>query len=58
MQSLLWSALGTLVSLATCGVAIPLFLVVHVYAAVCALGGEDFEYPLVGDLARRLRTPA
>lgn len=56
LQALLWSALGTIVSFATCGLAIPAFLVVHLYAAFKALDGSDFEYPLVGDLARRLGT--
>lgn len=54
MQALLWSALGTVVSLATCGLAMPVFLGFHVYAAICVLGGEDYEYPLVSELARRL----
>lgn len=54
LQALLWSAFGTLVSLATCGLAIPLFMAVHIYAAVKALDGEGFEYPLVGDLAKKL----
>jgi uncharacterized Tic20 family protein len=54
LQALLWSAFGTIVSLATCGLAIPLFLAVHIYAAVKALDGEGFEYPLVGDLAKKL----
>lgn len=57
LQALLWSLLGTLVSAATCGVAIPLFLVVHLVAAAKSLGGEHFEYPLVGDVARRLVWP-
>jgi uncharacterized Tic20 family protein len=55
LQALLWSALGTIVSFATCGVAIPLFLVVHLYAAFKALDGSDFEYPLVGTVAQRLQ---
>jgi uncharacterized Tic20 family protein len=54
LQALLWSAFGTLVSLATCGLAIPLFMVFHVYAAICVLDGRDYEYPLVGDLAKKL----
>ncbi len=54
LQALLWSALGTLVSLATCGLAIPVFLVVHVYAAFQALEGNDFEYPLVGSVVHKL----
>lgn len=53
MQSLLWSALGTLVAAATCGLAIPVFLLFHVIAAVKTLDGVDYEYPLVGDLARK-----
>jgi uncharacterized Tic20 family protein len=55
LQALLWSALGTVVSALTCGVAVPVFLVVHVYAAVQALEGKDYAYPLVGDLAAKLR---
>lgn len=54
LAALLWSAFGTLVSLATCGVAIPVFLVIHVYAAIRVLEGEDYEYPVVGNLARKL----
>lgn len=54
LQALLWSAFGTLVSLATCGLAIPVFMIVHVHAALHALDGREYEYPLVGDLARRL----
>jgi uncharacterized Tic20 family protein len=56
LQALLWSAFGTLVSVATCGLAIPLFMVVHVHAAIHALDGRPYEYPLVGDLARKLAT--
>jgi uncharacterized Tic20 family protein len=56
LQALLWSALGTITSFATCGLAIPVFLVVHLYAAFKALDGSDFEYPLVGTLARQLGT--
>ena len=52
LQALLWSAAGTIVSLATCGVAIPVFLAFHVYAAYKVLRGEEYEYPLVGDFAR------
>jgi len=54
LQALLWSAFGTVVSLATCGLAIPLFLAFHIYAAIKVLDGQDYEYPLVGDLARKL----
>jgi uncharacterized Tic20 family protein len=53
LQALLWSALGTIVSLATCGLAIPVFLVWHMIGAVRALGGRRFDYPLVADMARR-----
>lgn len=54
MQALLWSALGTVVSVATCGLAMPVFFGFHVYAAICVLGGDDYEYPLVNELAQRL----
>ncbi len=53
LQSLLWSLLGTCVSLATCGLAIPVFLVWHIVAAIRAIDGLPYEYPLVGDVARR-----
>ncbi len=53
LQSLYWSLFGSLVSLATCGLAIPFFLCWHVYAAIKTLSGEDYEYPLVGEMARR-----
>lgn len=54
LQALLWSAFGTLVSLVTCGLAIPVFMVFHLVAAVRVLEGRDYEYPLVGALARKL----
>ena len=54
LQALLWSGLGTMVSLATCGLAIPIFMGFHILAAVRVLEGHDYEYPLVGDLARKL----
>jgi uncharacterized Tic20 family protein len=53
LQSLLWSLFGTVVSLATCGLAIPVFLVWHVMAAIKTVEGHEYEYPLVGDAARR-----
>jgi uncharacterized Tic20 family protein len=54
LQALLWSGFGTLVSLATCGLAIPIFMAFHIVAAVRVLEGHDYEYPLVGELARKL----
>jgi uncharacterized membrane protein len=54
LQALLWSALGTVVSAATCGLAIPLFLIVHVYAAFQALDGKEFDLPLVSTAADSL----
>ena len=54
MQALLWSLSGTVVSAATCGVAIPIFLAFHVYAALKILRGEEYEYPVVGEIARTL----
>jgi uncharacterized Tic20 family protein len=54
LQALLWSAFGTLVSMLTCGVAIPVFLGFHIYAAVRILRGDDYEYPVVGELASKL----
>jgi uncharacterized membrane protein len=53
LQSLLWSLLGTLVSLLTCGLAIPFFLLWHVIAAIKTITDGDYEYPLVGGAARR-----
>jgi uncharacterized Tic20 family protein len=54
LQALIWSAFGTIVSFATCGLAVPVFLAVHVYAAFQALEGRDFEYPLVGGVVQKL----
>jgi uncharacterized membrane protein len=51
LQSLLWSLFGTVVSLATCGLAIPVFLVWHFIAAYKTMRGEHYEYPLVGKAA-------
>jgi uncharacterized membrane protein len=57
LQALLWSVFGTVVSAATCGVAIPVFLAFHLYAAWKCWRGEEYEYPVAGDLARGLLTP-
>ncbi len=54
LQSVLWSLLGTVLSLVTCGLAIPVFMVWHVIATVKASAGHDYEYPLVGSFARSL----
>ena len=54
LQSLLWSLLGTIVSLATCGLAIPVFLVWHLIAAVKTMTHDDYDYPLVGEAAHRV----
>ena len=53
LQSLLWSLLGTVVSLLTVGLGIPVFLVWHIVAAVKTMRHGDYSYPLVGDAARR-----
>ena len=52
LQALFWSAFGTVVSILTCGVAIPVFLAFHLYAAWRIWRGEEYEYPVAGDLAR------
>jgi uncharacterized protein len=54
LQALLWSAFGTLVSLATCGLAIPVFMAFHIVAAVRAMEGQEYEYPLIGDVVRKI----
>jgi uncharacterized protein len=54
LQSLLWSLAGTIVAFATCGVAIPVFLVWHFIAAVKTADGQPYEYPVVGEIARGL----
>jgi uncharacterized membrane protein len=53
LQALLWSLLGTVVSLATCGLAIPVFLVFHLIAAYKVFVGQDYAYPIVGEVARQ-----
>ena len=35
--------------------SLPVFMGFHILAAVRALEGQDFEYPLIGDLVRKLR---
>jgi uncharacterized Tic20 family protein len=52
LQALVWSLFGTVVSALTCGVAIPVFLAFHIYAAWRVHRGEEYEYPLAGDVAR------
>jgi len=54
LQALLWSLGGTVISLATCGLAIPVFMVFHVLAAVRVANGENYEYPIVSDIAKKL----
>jgi len=54
MQSLLWSLAGTVVAALTCGLAIPVFMVFHAIATWKTLQGEDYEYPLVGEVARQI----
>ena len=56
LGALLWSGFGTIVSALTCGLAIPVFMIFHIVAAVKALEGVEYEYPLVSDLAKRLST--
>ena len=56
LQALLWSVFGTIVSAVTCGVAIPVFLAFHLYAAWKIWRGEEYEYPIAGDLARGIVT--
>src|SRR5580700_3205362 len=53
LQALLWSLLGSLVALLTCGLAIPVFLAWHVIGAVRAFEGKPYDYPFVADVARR-----
>ncbi len=53
LAALLWSILGTIASILTCGLAIPIFLVFHLVAAFKALSGEEFVYPWVGESARK-----
>ena len=51
-DAMIWSALGTLASIATCGLAIPVFATFHVIAAVKAYAGEPYRYPFLGSGAR------
>jgi uncharacterized Tic20 family protein len=52
LQALLWSVAGTIVSLATCGLAIPFFMVWHAIALWKVSQGQAYEYPIVGAIAR------
>jgi uncharacterized Tic20 family protein len=56
MQALLWSLFGTVLSIVTCGLALPVFLVWHVVAAARILDRDngDYEYPVVGPMARSI----
>ncbi|MEO8801090.1 MAG: DUF4870 domain-containing protein [Polyangiaceae bacterium] len=56
MQALLWSLGGTVISIATCGLAIPVFLIWHVVAAARVLDEStaNYEYPIVGKMARAI----
>ena len=54
LASLCWSLTGTVVAALTFGIAIPVFLGVHLYAAWREYHGETFEYPFVSDFARGL----
>ncbi|MEO8878109.1 MAG: DUF4870 domain-containing protein, partial [Polyangiaceae bacterium] len=56
MQALLWSLFGTVLSVVTCGAALPVFLIWHVVAAARILDSTrgDYEYPVVGPMARSI----
>jgi uncharacterized Tic20 family protein len=54
LQALLWSLFGTVTSILTCGLAIPVFMVFHVIAAIRTINGDDYDYPLVAELAKKL----
>jgi hypothetical protein len=54
LQAMLWSLLGTVIAAATCGLAIPVFMVFHGIAAYKTLSGEPYEYPFVARFARSL----
>ena len=54
LQAMLWSLLGTLVTAMTCGLALPVFMLFHAWAAVKILRDVEYEYPVVGRLARDL----
>lgn len=52
LQALLWSLSGTVLSLATCGLAIPFLMVWHAIALWKVSEGVAYEYPVVGKIAR------
>lgn len=52
LQALIWSVIGTIATALTCGLAMPVFLAFHIYAAWKVWKGEEYEYPLAGDFAR------
>lgn len=52
LQSLLWSLAGTGLAILTCGLAVPVFLVFHIVAALRLWNGRDYDYPVVGDFSR------
>ncbi len=54
LAALLWSLLGTAVAAATCGLAVPVFLLVHLWAGLKELREERFDYPLASELAEQL----
>jgi uncharacterized membrane protein len=54
LQSLLWSLSGAVIASLTCGLAIPVFMVFHGIATYRILTGRDYEYPVVGEIARTL----
>jgi len=55
IEALAWSAAGTLLAIVTCGIAVPVFLVFHVVAAIRVLQGEAFTYPIVGPMIQGRR---
>jgi len=52
LQALLWSGIGTIVALLTCGLAIPLFMVFHLIAAWKTWRGDSPDYPALTDFVR------
>lgn len=54
LQALLWSALCTILAVPTLGLSLVVGFIFHALAALRALSGETYEYPLVAKKAREL----
>jgi uncharacterized Tic20 family protein len=53
LQSLYFSLAMMVLMIVTCGLAWPVAVIFNIVAGVKVLNGDDYEYPVVGSMARK-----